>query len=227
MKKLFFIGALAGSLGAAVLAQEAKPQAYQNNFEQAAVDSVPDDFLVLDGGFTVKEDAGNKFLELPGAPLESFGVLFGPTLKENQSVTARIHGISKGRRFPQFGVGLNGVGGYKLLVSPAKKAIELYKGDNAIATTPYEWQTDKWAKFFLQVRKVKDGEWKVEGKVWTEGGEEPKEWLITYDETTAPLNGRAMITGRPYAGTPIRYDDFMVSFEQVVTLPQSDRYLKQ
>lgn len=211
MKKLLFAGALAGSLCAAVFAQEAKPGTYTNDFEKAEVDSVPDGFLVLDGGFAVKEEGGNKFFELPGAPLESFGVLFGPTLKENQSTSARIHGSGKGRRFPQFGVGLNGVGGYKLLISPAKKAIELYKGDNVLTNAPFEWQTEKWAKFLLQVRKVKDGEWKVEGKVWMEGSEEPKEWLISYDETTAPVNGRAMIIGRPYSGTPIRYDDFAVA----------------
>ncbi len=224
MKKVFLIGALAVGVSLAVLAQDAKPTTYTNDFEKAEIDSVPDGFLVLDGGFAVKEEGGNKFFELPGAPLESFGVLFGPTLKENQSASARIHGTGKGRRFPQFGVGLNGVGGYKLLVSPAKKAVELYKGDNAIASTSFEWQSDKWAKFLLQVRKVKDGEWKVEGKVWTEGSEEPKEWLITYDETTAPVNGRAMIIGRPYSGTPIRYDDFIVSYEQVAATPPNQRY---
>jgi hypothetical protein len=31
---------------------------YDNNFEQAEVGKVPDDFLVLDGGFVVKEAAG-------------------------------------------------------------------------------------------------------------------------------------------------------------------------
>jgi len=51
---------------------------YENNFEKAAVGKVPEDFLVLDGSFAVKEEGGNKFLELPGAPLESFGVQFGP-----------------------------------------------------------------------------------------------------------------------------------------------------
>src|SRR5438874_13641621 len=52
---------------------------YENNFEKAEVGKVPEDFLVLDGAFTVKEEGGNKFLELPGAPLDTFGLLFGPT----------------------------------------------------------------------------------------------------------------------------------------------------
>lgn len=79
------------------MAEEAKPL-YENNFEQAAVGSVPADFLVLDGGFAVKEEGGNKFLELPGAPLDSFGALFGPTQKSNVAVSARINGTNKGRR---------------------------------------------------------------------------------------------------------------------------------
>ena len=41
---------------------------YENNFEKEQIGKVPENFLVLDGGFAVKEEAGNKFLELPGSP---------------------------------------------------------------------------------------------------------------------------------------------------------------
>ena len=78
-----------------VRADDTKPL-YENNFQSAEVGKVPDDFLVLDGGFTVKTDGTNKFLELPGAPLDSFGVLFGPTEKEDVEVTARIKEIQQG-----------------------------------------------------------------------------------------------------------------------------------
>src|SRR5437870_5614240 len=71
---------------------------YQNNFEKEEVGKVPADFLVLDGGFAVKEEAGNKFLELPGAPLDSFAVQFGPTESSNIMVSARIYATAKGRR---------------------------------------------------------------------------------------------------------------------------------
>src|SRR6266850_6368601 len=49
---------------------------YENNFEKEEPGKVPADFMVLDGGFAVKEQAGNKFLELPGSPLDSFAVQF-------------------------------------------------------------------------------------------------------------------------------------------------------
>src|SRR5213592_1739138 len=140
-------------------AQQAKPL-YENNFEKDALNKVPDDFLVLDGQFAVQEEGGNKFLELPGAPLDTFGALFGPTEKEGTAVSARIFGTGKGRRYPTFAVGLNGQGtsAYRMQVSPANKALELFKGDEVKATVSYEWQSGAWTRLRLQVRKVKDGQ---------------------------------------------------------------------
>src|SRR4051812_32447324 len=121
MKKYLAVGILV-ACSASFFAAEAK-KLYENNFEKAEVGKVPEDFLVLDGGFAVQQESGNKFLELPGAPLDTFGLLFGPTETNNVSASARIFGTGKGRRFPAFAVGLNGVGGLKLQVSPAKKLV--------------------------------------------------------------------------------------------------------
>src|SRR5258705_10490505 len=87
---------------------------YNQNFEKESVGKVPDGFLVLDGAFAVKEEGGNKFLELPGSPLDTYAVQFGPAEADNASVAASIKGEGKGRRYPVFGVGLNGVAGYRL-----------------------------------------------------------------------------------------------------------------
>src|SRR5262245_48064853 len=168
VKMFGFILSVGIGLTANAFAQGAKPL-YENNFEKATVGSVPEEFLVLDGGFAVKEEEGNKFLELPGAPLETFGVIFGPTEKENVAVTARIFGTGKGRRFPTFGIGVGGQGGFRLQVAPAKKVIELYKGDTLKTTMPYEWESGKWAHLKLQVRKSGASEWKIEGKIWPLG----------------------------------------------------------
>jgi hypothetical protein len=190
------------------MAEDAKAL-YENNFEQAAVGSVPADFLVLDGGFAVKEEAGNKFLELPGAPLDSFGALFGPTQKSNVAVSARIKGTNKGRRYPTFGVGLNGQGGYKLRVSPGKKELEIYKGDEAVASVPYEWKSGGWTMMRLQIVKAGE-EWKVEGKAWAQGAAEPSQAMVTFADKQEPSAGRASIWGSPYATTPIQFDDLVV-----------------
>lgn len=191
-------------------AAETKPL-YENNFEQAALEKVPDEMLVLDGGFAVREEGGNKFLELPGAPLgEGSGVLFGPTESAGLAVSARIHGTSKGRRAPAFAVGLNGVGGFKLQVSAAKKLLELYKGEEIVATAPYTWESDKWTLLRLQARKA-GGEFKLEGKAWLQGGDEPKTPQISFSDKAEAVAGRASLWGNPFSGTAIRYDDLRVT----------------
>ena len=195
--------------GGEAFAADSQPL-YENNFEKEALDKVPDEFLVLDGGFAVKEEGGNRFLELPGAPIgEGSGLLFGTTEKENVAVSARVLGTAKGRRFPAFGIGLNGqgAGGYKLQVSPGKKLLELYKGETVIASTPYAWESGSWTILRLQVRRVKAREWKAEGKAWKQGAAEPDSWTLSWTESTEPIPGRASIWGTPYATTPIRFDD--------------------
>src|SRR5688572_10403719 len=184
---------------------------YQNDFSKGEVGKLPDEMLLLDGGFAVQEVAGKKVLQLPGAPLETFGVLFGPTETANMSVSARVHSSKKGRREPAFAVGLNGNAGYKLQISAAKKLVELYKGDEVVAREPLSWESDSWTMLKLQVRKVKDGEYAVEGKVWKHGAPEPEKWTVTYAEKIEPIAGRASIWGNPFAGTPISFDDLVVS----------------
>jgi hypothetical protein len=192
-------------------APAAKP-VYAQNFDQGELDKVPDGMLVLDGGFAVKAAATGKVLELPGDPLETFGVLFGPSEKDGLCVQARILGTGKGRRFPVLAVGLNGVGGYKLQVTPSKKALEIHKGEDVLASAPFEWQSGKWATFKFQIRPSgKAGEWIAEGKVWAEGAPEPAAWQINFAETTEPTPGRPSIWGLPFSGTAIQFDDLLVT----------------
>ena len=207
-----FCGAWSLELGisASNAAKAGKPL-YQNDFSKAEIGKLPDDMLLLDGGFAVQDLNGNKVVRLPGAPLETFGVLFGPTESANVAASARVHSTKKGRREPAFALGLNGNAGYKLQVSAAKKLLELSKGDEVVAKTPFTWESDSWTMLKIQVRKVKDGDFAVEGKAWKQGTPEPDKWLLTYEEKSEPLAGRASIWGNPFAGTPIDFDDLMVS----------------
>ena len=192
------------SLVTTALAQDAT---YKNDFQSAEPGKLPQDVMVIDGGFTIAEEGGNKFVELPGAPLDTFGLLFGSTEKENRTVSARIFGTSKGRRAPTFSVGLGGLGGYKLQVSPGKKSVELYKADAVKTSVPFEWQSGKWTHLALTLKKAKDAEWTVEGRAWMEGSAEPAKPTLTFADTEEPAAGRAYIGGSPYATTPIRFDD--------------------
>lgn len=182
---------------------------YKNDFESAEVGKLPKDMMVMAGAFEVKQDKDGKHLELPGEPLDTFGLLFGPSVKDDVSASARFFGTKKGRKFPTFGVSLNGVNGYRLQVSAAKGALEFYKGDEAKLSVPYTWTSDAWTALRVTVRKNGDG-WVIEGKAWAAGSPEPEKPLITLEEKTAPTAGRAGIWGMPYSGTAIGFDDLIV-----------------
>ncbi|MBA4148031.1 MAG: hypothetical protein H0X66_07925 [Verrucomicrobia bacterium] len=179
---------------------------YTNNFQKAEIGKVPEDLMVLDGQFTVQEEEGNKFLELPGSPTDTYTVMFGPVTNANVAVSARIFSTSKGRRMPAFGVALCGVGGYKLQISAAKKAVELFKGEQVMQTMEYTWKSGEWSSLHLAAVQTRDGV-KVEGKV-SQGGAEPIH--LSFEDTALLTPGKASISGTPFAGTTIRFDDLAV-----------------
>ena len=188
---------------------------YTNDFANTAPGKLPDDqFLVLAGEFEVKDVDGGRVLELAGAPLGSFGMLFGPTPEAAVgSVGARVWGAASGRRFPEFGVGSNDAGGYKLWLMPRRKQVAIRKGDETVATGAYQaWQSGTWTRFRLEVAKGDGGggAFAVRGKVWADGAAEPKEWTVRFDEKDDPPVGRASVWGHAYSGQPIRFDDLSV-----------------
>lgn len=194
---------------ARIAATKLKP-IYANDLTEEATGEPGDGFLVLDGAFAIKSAGGNKLLELPGAPLSTKGVLFGPTESTNIAVQAKVFTTNSGRRFSTFGVGLNGVGGYRLQVTPAKRKLELFKQDKVVASVPYQWEPGKWTWAYLQVRSVRGKRWRVEGSAWVDGEAKPADFLIRFDDQEEPYAGRAAIWGQPFAGHPIQYDELTV-----------------
>ena len=215
LRRVSFIALLAVASwihGGSLQAAEART-VYQNNFETNAVGPVPGDFLVIAGEFAIKEDAGNKMLELPGEPLDSFGLLFGPTLNPSEgalTVSARFNGTKKGRRYPTLAVGLGNQGSYRVQISPAKAAVEIYHGDIAVTNAPFEWKSGQWT--FLKIQVTKTGnQFKVEGKVWLEGQKEPEQSTVTWIEDKEFSPGRPSIWASPFSNTPIQFDDFLAT----------------
>lgn len=198
------------SVGMLTFAADAPMPLYENSFEQAEVGAVPNDLMVLGGEFVVKREGTNQFLELPGAPLDSFAVQFGPAAKSDLAVSARIFGTNKGRRSPGFGVGLGGVSGWKLQLSPAKEALELLKDQELKATVKRTWTPGTWTQLKLQIHQVKEGEWQVTGKAWPQGSSEPNQPDLALVTTLEPPQGKASILGSPFSGTPIWFDDLRV-----------------
>lgn len=199
----------AGMACVVAAAADVKP-IYENDFESGTVDKAPAGALAIAGDFTIKADGANKVLELPGEPLDTFGILFGTAGQDGLSATARFFGTKTGRKFPSFGISLGGVGGYRLMMSGGKKALEIFKGDEAVKSVPFEWTPGEWTRLRLQVRKAGDG-WVIEGRAWSAAGAEPGEWLISVELKEPPPAGRAGLWGSPFSGTPIRFDDLVIT----------------
>jgi hypothetical protein len=189
--------------------QASPPAPYSNDFEKSEIGKAPDDFMILDGTFAVREVDGNKCLELAGDPIGSFGALFGPDGATAMDVKARIWAAASGKRFPEFGIGADDAGGNKLFVIPASHSIELRKGDDAVASVPFTWSSGTWTLLRLRV-EPKDKTWTIQGKAWPQGQSEPQAWTITATDPEAPSAGKASIWGNAYSEQPIRFDDLAV-----------------
>jgi hypothetical protein len=183
---------------------------FSQDFSEVKEGEPPDGFLVLDGQFAVKHAAGDKFLELPGAPLESYGVLFGPNEAAGIEVEARIRGTRTGRKFPTFAAGVNGGGGYKIRVVPAKNAVELVFGlEDVRASAPFKWTSGEWTHLKIRITKTDAGV-AISAKAWQTGAE-PADWTLTTTDKEAPPAGKPGVWGMPFSGTPIQFDDLKVS----------------
>lgn len=211
----FVMGAIA--LGAALAADAPAPaKPWTNDFTKSTIGKVPDDsaMLVLNGEFVVKQEGDNRYLELPGTPLDTFGVLFGPEQLAASEVSAKIRGSSVGKLFPEFGVGSNGASGFKLWLRPGQNAVELRFGSetDVIKRVEYKaWNSGEWTHLRLRVTPAGEGKYLAQGKVWPAGAAEPAEWTIAHEHTEMVDPGQATVWGHPYSDRAIGFDDLAVT----------------
>jgi hypothetical protein len=192
-----------------VISAEA-PANYKEDFQRADEGSMPEQLLVMNGTFAVKSEADNKFLQLPGEPLDTFGFMLGSD--ETNSIQASIRATNTGKRFPEFGVGLSGPAGYRLWLQPAVGEVQILKGDNVKVAKPYEWKPGTWLMLKLQLTK-QNNKSTLQGKLWPRGTDEPRDWTISFEdpESEKSPKGRASVWGVPYSGTPIDFDDIAIN----------------
>jgi hypothetical protein len=207
-RAIFIIAAIVAVTGSADTPND--KMLFKSDFESANVGSLPEELMVLAGEFSVSDIGGNKALELPGNPLEDFGALFGPAESDGIAVRARVFSESSKRLAPRFGVGLDGVAGYRLLVAPGQNRLQLLKDQEAVASAPLEWKSGTWTWLHLQIREVSAGKWFIEGRAWADGSPEPNEWSISFEVSETPPAGKASLWGAPYSGKPILFDDLSV-----------------
>lgn len=189
---------------------EGNPVVFRMDFTEVPPGAPPSELLILDGAFQVREEGEEKFLELAGTPLDSFAVLFGPRVVDGLSVEARIRAQSTRRLAPRFGIGLGGLGGYRLRVVPARGEIELVLNEKLIAAAPYEWKTGTWTNLELQLETSGETQWTVRGRAWPSDQPRPDGWSINHTTTETPLPGQPSVWGTPYSSRPIQFDDLVV-----------------
>ena len=136
--------------------------------------------------------------------------MFGPAMVDGLRVAARFQGEAKGRQAPSFGVGLNGISGYRLVVKPAEDKLLLLRNETTVAEAEYQWSPGQWTYLQLQLRPLPGLQWAVEGKAWADTQLEPTDWTLIWKEADKPLAGRPTVWGTPFSGQPIAVDDLRV-----------------
>lgn len=183
------------------------PATLKLDFQSAAVGGLPDDLTGTDAEakFSIVAEGENKFLQMNPSPLVDGGVLVGSSIKGAAMVSVRVRAEAKRRSQPRFGVGMHGVGGYRLLVVPAQKELQLVKNEEVVARVPFEWKAGGWTTVELRVLAAGPGS-RLEGRAWLEGGTRPVDPLVSLALATLPATGKASLWAAPYAGLPIDFD---------------------
>ena len=185
---------------------------YQQDCAKLTPDAeLPDELLVLSGQFRVTQVGEDRCLEVAAKELDDFGLLFGPHRTGPTEVSARIRAASQGRRMPRFGVGLGGAGGWRLLLVPVRKQLQLWLDQEVVASVPCTWESGTFYHLRLRLSQVAEGQWRLDGQAWPAGQERPANWQLSHETRETPPEGMCAVFGAPYSGLPIQFDDLTVS----------------
>lgn len=190
--------------------EDPNPPSFRETFESRKPGQVPADFFVLDGDWALEKIDESVALKLAGEPLAESQIQFGKSMKETGGrIRARIHAERKRRSLPRFGVGLHGVSGYRLRIFPVQERLELIRADEVIQSVELDWRPGEW--WFLELSAEPSGDaWTVTGRAWAESAARPESPQIDYISTETQFFGRPSVTGTPFAGLPIWFDEIEV-----------------
>lgn len=209
MKRLL----LAASLLAALNLNAQQNQTFEIKADEWAEGEPPKEVFVVDGTIKIAAREGNKAIVIDPAPITDASAQLAVSAAGNASIEARIFATKRGRSTPRFGVSVHGMSGYRLLVNPAKKALELAKNDQTIATVPFTWTSDVWLKVKLEAKKGEGDAWSITGKAWAADAAEPAEALIKHEDKGLKGQGKCAIWATPFSGEPVFFDDIRISIE--------------
>lgn len=173
----------------------------------------PKEVFVVDGTIKIAARSGNKAIVIDPIPITDASAQLGVSASGSASIEARALAIKRGRSTPRFGISVHGMSGHRLMVNPAKKALDLVKGDQTLVTIPYEWISEAWVNLKLEAKKGADDSWLITGKAWPAGAAEPAEPMIKHEEKSLKGQGKCAIWATPFSGEPVFFDDIHVSVE--------------
>ncbi len=209
MKRLL----LAASLLAALPLHAQQLQTFEIKADDWAEGEPPKEVFVVDGTIKIAAREGNKAIVIDPNPITDASAQLAISAAGNASIEARIFATKRGRSTPRFGVSVHGMSGYRLLVNPAKKALEIVKNDQTIATVPFTWTAGAWLKVKLEAKKGEGDAWSITGKAWAADAAEPAEALIKHDDKGLKGQGKCAIWATPFSGEPVFFDDIRISLE--------------
>lgn len=191
----------------------ASPAPLKLDFQALAPGPLPDDMVATDAEarFAIVAEGDNKMLEMAATPIVDGGVLLGASVKGPVTVQARIRAAGKRRSFPRFGLGLHGVGGFRLLVAPARKELQIVRDEEVMAQVPWDWKSGTWTVVEFSVLDGPDGGSLLEGRAWEADGVRPEAAQVTHEVATPPGTGKASIWAAPFAELPVAFDDILVT----------------
>lgn len=173
----------------------------------------PKDVFVVAGVVKIAPRDGNKAIVIdPGTELVDASAQLAVSAAGNASIEAKILASKRGRSSPRFGVSVHGMSGHRLIVNPAKKALELVRNDQTLATVPFSWTSAAWVKVKLEAKKDATGDtWLITGKAWPADAAEPAEPLIKHADKNLKGQGKCALWATPFSGEPVFFDDIHIA----------------
>lgn len=209
MKRLL----LAASLLASLQLHAQQLQTFEIKADDWAEGEPPKEVFVVDGTIKIAAHEGNKAIVVDPAPITDASAQLAVSAAGNASIESRIFATKRGRSTPRFGVSVHGMSGYRLLVNPAKKALELVKNDQTVVSVPFTWTAGAWLKVKLEAKKGAGDAWSISGKAWAADAAEPAEALIKHEDKGLKGQGKCAIWATPFSGEPVFFDDIRISIE--------------
>ncbi|TLD70777.1 hypothetical protein FEM03_10735 [Phragmitibacter flavus] len=190
---------------------QAESKSFEFNFDDWPEGQPKEEAFVVDGKFSITAKDGNKALVAEVGELVEACVLLGDSARGSASIQAKVFSSRKGRSLPRYSIGVHGQSGYRLVVAPAQKQLQLTKSDEVVKSVPLEWPNEAWFHVKLEVKQLGEKQWTITAKAWADGVEEPTEGQMVHEDATLRGQGKCSLWATPYSGTPIYFDDVKIA----------------